>query len=179
VLVLYTFVCLRIPSTQGKLQTGHNILVQDLAGPEFPNSPVSSLTSSLIFNSTADYRLSDVVMADDRVKRFREITGLFCRTLFGASFSTLRNRVSGASEAEASAFLGSRQDVEVCVNEYFDSVATGGGLPAMPEPEVRAPIAPIEDVMLPPEAAFPNAAPIIVDSLRDFRVESGECDLVF
>lgn len=74
--------------------------------------------------------------------------------------------------------MGSRQDVEVCVNEYFDSVATGGGLPAIPEPEVRAPIAPIEDVMLPPEAAFPNAAPIIVDSLRDFRVESGECDIL-
>jgi hypothetical protein len=70
--------------------------------------------------------------------------------------------------------LGSRLDVEVCVNEYFDSMATGGGgLPALPEPEVRAPIAPIEDVMLPPEAAFPNATPIIVDSLRDFRVESG------
>lgn len=74
--------------------------------------------------------------------------------------------------------MGSRVDVEVCVNEYFDVMATGGGLPAMPEPEVRAPIAPVEDVMLPPEAAFPNATPIIVDSLRDFKVESGECDLV-
>ncbi|XP_059469760.1 UBX domain-containing protein 7 [Neocloeon triangulifer] len=90
-------------------------------------------------------------MADDRVKRFREITG--------------------ASEAEAASFLGSRTDVEACVNEFFDVLASGGGPPPA-EPEVRAPIAPMEDVMLPPEAAFPHAIPIVVDNLRDFRVES-------
>ncbi|CAB3367207.1 Hypothetical predicted protein [Cloeon dipterum] len=90
-------------------------------------------------------------MADDPLKRFIEITG--------------------ASEDEAANFLGSRTDVEVCVNDYFDYLASGNAPPPA-EPEVRAPIAPVEDVMLPPDVANPHALPVVVDNLRDFRVEA-------
>ncbi|XP_046747378.1 UBX domain-containing protein 7 isoform X2 [Diprion similis] len=88
--------------------------------------------------------------------------------------------VTGSSEAVARQYLVVADgNVETAISLMFEGGGAGAGAEVdgqaeLPEPEIRAPILPTQEVLVPaqPVCAFPRASNSVFDRFRDFAVET-------
>lgn len=82
---------------------------------------------------------------------------------------------SGESEATAQQYLSLADgNVEMAISLMFESGRPSENENINPEPPVRAPILPTQEILVPPEpvCSFPRISNNVFDRFRDFAVET-------